>query len=357
MNHTKSFFRAFRPIYRKNETCQKFLKFLTSNCHFKRMDNDRDQTQPLADETIVAYLLGELPADESDRLEEAVFHRNELAEQVFVVEEELVDDYVWDRLTADRRARFERHYLITERRIERVRFAAGLRRQMLPPQPAPHPMAWWRRLLKSGLPFTEPATRTRPIFQFARPALALLLLAALTAGLWRIVVSRRTSSSDDMARTASPTPAARSSPASSVTPASSPTATPSPTAGGAGTDSKLATAFIRLLPDVIPRAGGQGPQTLTLSAETHTVELALVVVSRDYQRYRGVLETIKGRRDWSGVSNQVKRGSSSSSEIIFRVPAGRFQSDDYLLRLSGVTGQDQQREEPVDDYPFTVVIK
>jgi len=85
----------------------------------------------MTDERIIAYLLEELPEDELERFEDECFAQDSWpAEQINVVEEDLIDAYLRDELTPERRQRFERNYLTTEARQERVIMAAALLRHI-----------------------------------------------------------------------------------------------------------------------------------------------------------------------------------------------------------------------------------
>lgn len=78
------------------------------------------------DERIVAYLLGELPEEESERFEEECFAGEDWPEVVTAVEHDLVDAYLRHELTPEQRLHFEQNYLTTEKRLKRVATAAAL---------------------------------------------------------------------------------------------------------------------------------------------------------------------------------------------------------------------------------------
>ncbi|HEX8163433.1 MAG TPA: hypothetical protein VF538_16295 [Pyrinomonadaceae bacterium] len=80
----------------------------------------------MTDERIVAYLLAELPEGESERFEEECFAQEDWPDQINLVEEELIDDYLRGELAPGQRKSFERNYLTTAARRERVRMAAAL---------------------------------------------------------------------------------------------------------------------------------------------------------------------------------------------------------------------------------------
>ncbi len=84
----------------------------------------------MTDERIIAYLLEELPEDELERFEDVCFAQESWPTEINLVEEDLIDAYLRNELTPERRRLFERNYLITEARRERVTMAAALLRHV-----------------------------------------------------------------------------------------------------------------------------------------------------------------------------------------------------------------------------------
>src|SRR5262245_19277092 len=78
------------------------------------------------EERIIAYLLKELPDEELERFEDECFAQEEWPTQIELVEEDLIDAYLRNELTPERRQSFEENYLITQVRLERVSMAAAL---------------------------------------------------------------------------------------------------------------------------------------------------------------------------------------------------------------------------------------
>ena len=114
-------------------------------------------TPPISDDHLVRYLLGTLPPDEAERLDERCFVDEELAERLRVVEDDLVDSYAAGTLAGERLQRFEAYYLSSPRRRSKAAFAKGLRGalertthqpRLVPNLPDPHsrpvrPRFWW----------------------------------------------------------------------------------------------------------------------------------------------------------------------------------------------------------------------
>src|ERR1044071_7501817 len=84
----------------------------------------------MTDERIIAYLLEELPEDDLEQFEDECFAQESWPTQVNLVEEDLIDSYLRDELTPERRQRFENNYLTTEARQGRVIMAAALLRHV-----------------------------------------------------------------------------------------------------------------------------------------------------------------------------------------------------------------------------------
>jgi hypothetical protein len=75
-----------------------------------------------ADE-LVQYLLGVLPPEDTERLDEASIVDDDIAARLRRVEDDLVDSYLRGQLSGDTLAQFESHYLASRHRRERVEFA------------------------------------------------------------------------------------------------------------------------------------------------------------------------------------------------------------------------------------------
>jgi len=78
------------------------------------------------DDELVRYLLGDLPENDTERLDELSVVDDDFAAQLRQAEDDLVDAYAGGRLSGDRRIRFEAFYLTSPRRREKVAFAKRL---------------------------------------------------------------------------------------------------------------------------------------------------------------------------------------------------------------------------------------
>src|ERR1043165_9219684 len=77
--------------------------------------------------TLKQYLLGELsPETQLEAVEERVFTDDDVFDELQLVKEDLIDQYVRDEFTAEERRNFERNFLTTEERRADVRRAQAL---------------------------------------------------------------------------------------------------------------------------------------------------------------------------------------------------------------------------------------
>jgi hypothetical protein len=122
-------------------------------------------------------LLGTLPEAEQTALEEALLRDRDQFEQAWEIENELVDAYVRNELSAIERQQFEQHYLASALHRERVATAKQLL-QTIETAPAAAPeISWWRKWFE-GL-------RVPPLALSGALATVLLCLTAGTFWLWR----------------------------------------------------------------------------------------------------------------------------------------------------------------------------
>ena len=88
------------------------------------------------DGELQSYLLGLLPDEDAERLDELSIIDDQVAERLRIVEDDLVDAYINGELAGETLERFESSYLASERRREKVRFARTLLGARRVPRPA-----------------------------------------------------------------------------------------------------------------------------------------------------------------------------------------------------------------------------
>lgn len=75
------------------------------------------------DEELTRYVLGLLPEEDRERLDDASMTDDEVAARLRTAESDLVDSYVRGQIAGETLDRFESHYLSSPRRRESVRLA------------------------------------------------------------------------------------------------------------------------------------------------------------------------------------------------------------------------------------------
>ncbi len=79
------------------------------------------------DVLIKKYLLGFLPQEEQLQVEERLFFDRKFLQMSRVVEDDLIDEYLYEELSQGERENFERHFLSTPERREALRIAKALK--------------------------------------------------------------------------------------------------------------------------------------------------------------------------------------------------------------------------------------
>lgn len=72
---------------------------------------------------IRSYLLGQVDEAEHEAIETAILTDDELFEELLVVEDEVIDEYLTGKLDPEARSRFENYFLAAPERHEQLRFA------------------------------------------------------------------------------------------------------------------------------------------------------------------------------------------------------------------------------------------
>ena len=294
---------------------------------------------PESEDTMTRYLLGELSEAEQSALEQAYFTYRSVFDQVVKLENRLVDGYVRGELSAQKRTRLEQYYLAHPQRRERVKFAEALAAKLSQLEAARSTErsmsveSWWARLLASA--------------QSPRLALgfAMVLLLIAVGGVWFFAETRR------LHRELAETQAERSKQEQREQALQKQIADERLRAEQATAElNRLHTeqqssstapsqpAFVSFLLMVggVRGADTGPPAVLVIPSGTEQVHLQLKLKESDYQSYRAVLQPVGGKEIFSRANLKAKLARSGAS-ISFVVPAGKFDTGDYVLTLKGVT--------------------
>ncbi len=312
------------------------------------------------EEMMVRYLLGELSEEEGAKLEDEYFARDDFFEQLLVVEDDLIDDYVRGELSASRRACFEKHFLSMPQRRERVGFARELLRPAAQTSASTHPatvndrtLSWWQSMF--------------PLPRFSLAVAAVLLVAVALAGIWfafdrnerRARLAReeaehgarrqpnQTASPQQQTAKRDNQPNEESAPESAASPqpqtkdevpARVPRINDPSTPPAQSPRARSAIASLTLSPDLVRSAGEA--HRLVLTRGTDTVRLRLALKADDsYQSYRASLQTVEGKDIWGRPARSAQSSRSGAKAVTLQLPARLLPTGDYILMLSGITAR------------------
>src|ERR1051325_11559381 len=98
------------------------------------------------------YLLGQCDEAECEAVETMVFTDDDVFEELQVLEDEIIDEYLNDKLSPEARTHFEEHFLAAPERVEQLRFASTFDRyvESKTVKPAPVPQGWFHNLYSSS---------------------------------------------------------------------------------------------------------------------------------------------------------------------------------------------------------------
>lgn len=322
------------------------------------------------DEQLQRYLLGLLPDERAERLDEASIADDDVASRLRIVENDLVDAYVRGALAGETLERFESHYLLSPRRRQAVNFARSFVRAVDRSAPAldvsagPHASAagasrpdgdrtadsTWRDWL---------ALRSRFAPAFAAAA-ALLVVACgallfqtmrLRSGLnvergERVAMEQR---AHDLERQLSDRRASNDAAARELAHGAAAAVPPRPAAAESTPRASglLATAVV-LLPQT--RAIGAIP---VVAAPVNRAAFELRLETNDFARYQvGLKDPATNRIIWRSAW-LTATPSADRQAVRVVVPASVLKPQHYSLDLSG--RDDTGRTDVVGSYVFEVV--
>ncbi len=287
----------------------------------------RDSAEAYDDERLIRYLIGSLPEDETERLDELSISDDELASRLRGVEDDLVDAYVRGELAADIRDRFESLYLTSRPRHETVSFAKALSEH--------RSRASVVRGADAG---PRPQAGRSYVRQWTMAAAATLVLVA--GGF--LLVQRM--------RNPLPQPAAASRTAAPAPAVPEPVPPRATVAKPVRPDAPV-LSFV-LLP---PRRGISEPPGLVVPASTAKLELRAVLESDDLPRYRIALKD-PGTDQIIWRSARLTPSTSRGNLVIsVTLDAALLKSQRYMLEVTGFSAAG--RPELVGSYPFRLVVQ
>ncbi len=318
-----------------------------------RHDDDNDQF-------LTRYLLGELSEAERMRLEERLFADDEYFEQLSAVEYDLIDEYVRGELAPPEREVFERTFLTSPGRRQRVEFARSVLKtiaEAAAEKPAgvmearQESAPWWRfRQTSPALPF----------------GLVTMLLAAVGIGTWltierrhlqtdlaQLQVERRNwQQQEDALRQEM---AERRDREEGLT-----KQLQREQSERARLEQELAVkgpskpTFLAFVLSSLARDPGE-PKELVIPSNIPTIQLKIDLEEGDhYQTHRAVLQTAEGHEILNQTGLSARRISGGKA-VILSVPVRVLTPGDYELQLRGLVASGTS--EDIGYYYFRVIKK
>lgn len=263
-------------------------------------------------DTLVRYLLGSLPEEETLRLDELSIADDEFAVRLRAAEHDLIDAYIAGDLSAEDRARFEALYAKSPDGRDGFAFASALAARMV----RPGDRTWWYR---------------------GAAAAAMVLLAI--GGYWLLQPDRQESrtGAEPQTHVAAPAPTSPVAPPAQAAPEPAPSAT--------------VLSFVLAAPT---RSAADAP-AITVPDGTFAVDFSLELEGDDYAEYDATLKDAAGVRTLWRSSRVTPTGSSGNRTVRIRVPGNLLTARRHVLELRGVNGT--AGPQVVGAYAFRVVVQ
>ncbi len=257
----------------------------------------RSEIQPY--QQIREYLLGKSSSEDSAFVEERLIGDEEFYQQLLVVEDELVDQYLAGSLPEPEKEPFENYFLATPERREKLRFTRNLKKYVSRAEVDRTPVAEYVAPTPKRVPFW-----LNPIVTYSLAAAAVVVVAFVGLTTYRNWNAP-------------------------------------PHTGK--------TLAVELVPGL---SRGEGDiKQIRVTTDTATVELQLRGANLSaYQSYRAILQTADGNE----ISRQdhLRIDSPSTERVIYPVSATLLKPGIYSVKLSGLNQQNER--EDIARYNFRV---
>lgn len=285
--------------------------------------------------TMIRYLLGELPQPWQEHFEEQYFSSDKHFENLRRVEDQLIDDYVADLLSPDAKARFEAHFLSSDRRRRKVELARAIKDGI--------ETASESSISVPVIPFS-PWKRTFTVFSVAAAAMLLLCIG---------VVSWRNAHPDATQTARLETPPKVQPPSVQADGTGSPAVEPSQTASPQVSGSTGNILPVTLTPGTLRDIETKGV-TLSLNARISGFRIQIPMTGEpEFDGYLAEIRTPEGKVIKT-FDNLAPVGRAKAQILSFVLPSQAIKPGDYLLTLSGKAAG---KIEAVDDFQFRVVLR
>lgn len=288
-----------------------------------------------------SYLLGDLGADERQRLEQQLMIDSGAFEELHWTEDEMIDEYLSGALSDREKERFENFFLSTPERHQKLSFAKALKRYVTEHRPK-----------KVGRPLLHDLWQAfwHPQNQGLKWAFAASLLMVIAVGSWSTVQIRRLRAELDQAGTGgSRDQLAQMQGRTSELEAAlrreqdrnsllERQATELKRSGKGSLLSLSPGQLQSTLLSVVLTPGrfrdSGSVRKVQIPAGTDLVQIDLKLESRDYEQYQAALQRV-GENAVLAQTSSITESSAQGALLRVIVPVTSLSRGDYVLKLSG----------------------
>lgn len=283
---------------------------------------------------LVRYILGAASPGECQEIEERYLNNTDFFEALVAVENDLIDAYVRGQLSGADRERFEKHFLATEDRRQRVAFAEALLEHVAAEGQGAAVKA------SESSEFPPPVPALKQWSATMQLGLASLFLATATWSIWVTIQNVRLRRDIDQLQAGSAKLQEQARFLQQQTEALNRTKVPGAEAAGQEqsgrnrTESSSQLAVLTLHADIARSSGTQNK--LILFPGTRSVRLRLALEQHDSRAFGASLETVEGTVVWRAKDLTVSAGQHETI-VAVTLPAKLLLSGDYIVNLTADT--------------------
>jgi hypothetical protein len=307
------------------------------------------------------YLLGELAEADQAALEQELLIDRGKFDQVWAVENELVDSYVRGEMSRADRKRFEGHYLASPLHRERVAIAesfltdidqvAGEKVQVREKEPV---VPWRRRF-----PLRSPRLVSGPVFGMALVMALLLTFSLIWLHFERVRLTGQIATVQKEAEAERAFLKQRERELASrnqeiekeIADVSRRNEQLKAELEQLSRRPDVAPAVLSILLAPAPIRGEKAPPQSTVPLSAGKARLLMELNDNDYANYQAVIQTVEGREIFRRRTGKVRLGKDRAFATL-PVNVGDLTKGDYILILLGQTADG--RSEEIDRYFFRV---
>lgn len=316
-----------------------------------RLEGKEPMTHEKVEEKQIGqYLLGQLGDTEQRQLEERLMTQHDLFQQVQVLEDELIDEYLKNTLSVQDRADFEKHFLSAPERRKKLRFAEGFRSYVATAnagtEKEPSKFSLWQT-------FWAALRTPTPVLRYG---FAVVLVGVLVGGLRMASTIQRLNTQVAQIRTEKGSLQEREQQLQQQLEEQRRRSQEleqqlvlAQAQGQKLPETSLSTLPFVLIPGIVRDSGTSN--RLTISPDTRFVELRLELADPKYDSYRVELQDDEGS-EVLALNKAKPQRLGSNQFIVLTLPAKDLPTDDYLLKLSGASKAGEF--EPLNSYPLGV---